>query len=146
MFPDPADWGSGALFYGRAVDDSILGTAQEYFNDWATTKFTSAGGLSETKFVAAYSDGDNFDAGTAIVVKAGGMPVGIAGAAATGGESVPVVIQGVSDNHAGLVPGATYYARPDGSVTGSKTPSFIGVAVSQSELLIRTESPSFGMF
>jgi len=50
-----------------------------------------------------------------------------------------VIIEGISDNHLGLVPGQFYYSQTDGSLTPEPTMAQIGVAISPTELLVDIE-------
>ena len=57
---------------------------------------------------------------------------------ATEGETVPVTLfvnRGISDVHAGLNPGGSYFAQPDGSVSTDATDVLLGVAISPTEML-----------
>ncbi len=107
--------------------------------DWTTPTDVCTAGLSSTEFVIAYRDSGNADSGTAIVSDIGGVTLGIADAAAAGGQSVPVIIQGISGHHSGLVPGMIYYVQPDWSLTPETAGIRIGIAVSPTELLLDVE-------
>jgi hypothetical protein len=65
------------------------------------------------------------------------VPVGIAESDALDGERVPVVMYGIADNYVNLVPGSVYHLQPDGSLATDPNRAGIGVAVSQTELLVR---------
>ena len=101
-------------------------------------KRDTAAALSDAQFVVAYRDVGNSSYGTAIVGDFA-IPLGIADAAASSGETVPVIIHGISDHHSGLVPGVTYYAQPDGSLTATDTDTRVGVAITATELLLDIE-------
>ena len=73
----------------------------------------------------------------ASVGDANDIPVGIADANAVVGESVKVIIYGISTNYSDLEPGVEYYAGADGSLTTDPLGHKIGVAVSDTELLVR---------
>ena len=133
----------GNSYYGTAVVCEVSGNVitfgpQVVFNS-ARTDHISTNALPDTKFVAAYSDFENSYYGTAVMGEVPGVLMGIADAAASGGESVPVIIHGISDHHSGLVPGLLYYAGPDGSLTAEWTSTKIGIAVSPTELLLDIE-------
>jgi hypothetical protein len=110
----------------------------EYIFNNASTDYGSVTVLSPTKLVIAYEDVGNSDYGTAIAGDTG-IPVGIADAAASAGQSLPVIIHGISNHHSGLIPGKLYFAQPDGTLTANHTSTRIGLAVSETELLIDIE-------
>ena len=56
--------------------------------------------------------------------------------AAMEGESVSVAVAGSSDAHSGLTIDAFYYAVPDGSIGTTPTDFPIGVAVSDTEIMM----------
>jgi hypothetical protein len=66
--------------------------------------------------------------------------VGIAQAAASDGERVPAVIYGIADNYINLVPGSRYHLQADGSLATDPNRGQIGIAVSQTELLVHIET------
>jgi hypothetical protein len=93
--------------------------------------------LPATEFVIAYADVGNAGAGTARVPdRMARRVIGIAAGAATGGEPVTVITGGVADGYAGLTPGRTYYWQGDGSLGTTWTPVRVGLALSESELLL----------
>ncbi|MFC2034500.1 hypothetical protein ACFLUJ_00010 [Chloroflexota bacterium] len=126
--------------YGTAIIGDVSGTTitygSEYVFNAATTVYISATALSSTKFVVIYRDGGNSDYGTAIIgdVSAGNI-VGIAGESGAEGETVTVIIDGVSNVHSGLTPGEVYYATPSGDLTTDLTDYEIGLAISENEIL-----------
>lgn len=61
-------------------------------------------------------------------------PIGIAKNAAAGGDTVTVVIEGVSEVHSGLIPGQVYYWQDDGSLGITPTWERVGLALSATEL------------
>ncbi len=125
--------------YGTAVVGDVsgdfIGFGSECVFNNAETYYISAAALAGTQIVVAYADGVY---GTAIVGEAG-IPLGIADAAASSGQTVPVILHGISDHHSGLVPGKFYYAQPDGSLTANWTSTRIGLAISATELLLDIE-------
>ena len=56
--------------------------------------------------------------------------------AADGGETVQVVVGGIDGGHSGLVPGQVYYWQSDGSLGTTPTAVRVGLALSESELLL----------
>lgn len=69
-----------------------------------------------------------------------GRLIGIAAGNAAAGEAVEVILEGISDSHSGLTPGALYYAAKDGSLTTVPTTIKVGIAISSSELLLNKDS------
>ena len=93
--------------------------------------------LSSTQFVVVYADKASGDSGTANVYQNPGYQLlGTAKTAANGGETVPVIIGGVSDVHDGLVPGEMYYLQGDGSLGTAPLVHRMRLAISPSELLL----------
>jgi hypothetical protein len=92
--------------------------------------------------VVAYRDYGNSGYGTAVI---GGTAhtemIGIAGESGTAGESVPVIIDGVSDVHSGLTTGEVYYSDTSGNLTTTATDYKVGLAISESEILLSLTSP-----
>jgi hypothetical protein len=86
--------------------------------------------------VIAYGDWGNSGYGTAIVGSYRGRLIGTARTAASGGQTVQVIIGGVSDVHSGLVPGGTYYLQADKSLGLTPTATRIGLAISETELIL----------
>jgi len=130
-----SDYGTARV--GEVSGTTIVYDGEKVFNSAGTTH-PSVSTLSSDKFVVAYSDDGNSNYGTGIIGIIG-VPVGIANASASSGASVPVVIQGVSSNHVGLVPGKFYYHQTDGSLSTDWTNTRIGVAISSTELLLDIE-------
>jgi len=133
---------NGNSNYGTAVIGDVSGTTITYgsgyvFNS-ATTAYNSAAALSSDKFVVAYRNDGNSYHGTA---KIGDVPptsnmIGIANESKTAGETVPVVIGGVSDGHSGLTPGAVYYRDTAGGLTTTANYYRIGMAISATDILL----------
>jgi hypothetical protein len=127
--------------YGTAIAGTVSGGSAR----WGAESVFSAGdtgsisvnALSATDFVIVYQDKGNSDYGTAIVGHSiGRTPIGTAKTAASGGETITVIIGGVSDVHSGLVPGAFYYLQPDGSLDRTPTATRVGLAISETELIL----------
>jgi len=110
----------------------------------ASTGYTSFAVLSSTKFVVTYSDGGNSGFGTAVIgdISSDGenfysqFVIGIAKESKTSGQTVPVIIGGVSDVHSGLTPGLIYYSYESGDLTTEQTNCKIGLAISSTEILL----------
>ncbi|XRB09333.1 hypothetical protein NFJ02_39g98880 [Pycnococcus provasolii] len=96
---------------------------------------TDIASLHGMTFLAVYYDGSNGDAGTCTVGSIG-RGVGVAMTDAEEGQSVSVVFSGVSSGHEGLEVGTCYFATADGSLTSSSTRYPVGLAISNSELLL----------
>ena len=134
-YQDIANSGYGTAIVGTISGDNVTWGSESVFNA-ASTSYVAVSGLSASEFVVAYQDGGNSSCGTAI---AGSNPrwlVGTARNTASGGETVTVIIDGVSDVHTGLVPGRTYYVQADGSLGLARTLRRVGVAVSETELIL----------
>ncbi len=65
-----------------------------------------------------------------------GQSLGIAAASGMAGETVPIILQGISDDQSGLTPGQIYYASPDGDLIPNETPVRAGLAIDGSRLLL----------
>lgn len=61
--------------------------------------------------------------------------LGVAEESTEPGESVSVVLRGISDSHSGLIPGVYYYEN-GGSLTTEDTGRRIGLAISATKLLL----------
>ena len=118
------------------VSDGTVTYGPEYVFNTAETKYVSNAALSEDEFVVAYQDVDNSNYGTAVIASPIGNTVGIARESKTEGDNVPVIISGVSDVHSGLTPGEIYYSGLTGGLTTSRTPRRVGLAISDTELLL----------
>ena len=136
-----ACWGynCGKAIVGRVWGSLIAFGLESFVNSAAGTPEIVAARLSETRFVVAYQDAGNADYGTAVVSDIGGVALGVADAAASEDQSVPVIIHGISAHHSTLVPGMLYYVQPDWSLTPEATGIRIGVAISPTELLVDVE-------
>ncbi len=93
--------------------------------------------LSPDRFVVAYRNNSNSE-GAAIVGERSIQTVGVAQSSGSSGESIPVVFSGVSSAHQGLTSGITYYASSDGDLSSMKTPVRIGLAVSPTEIMLKS--------
>ncbi len=127
--------------FGTAVIGDVSGSTIDYgneyvFNLFTRTEFISTAALSSTQFVVAYKDNGNSEYGTSLVIGPIGSTVGIAGETKTDGKTVPVIIGGVSDVHSGLTQGEMYYIDISGDLTTSETDRRIGLAISDTELLL----------
>ncbi len=130
---------AGNSSYGTA----IVGTASKRALSWgpelvfntASTPGTAVGALSAIDFVVAYRHGGFYNFGSARVGSRRQW-IGTAKSAAGSGETVTVILSGISDVHSGLVPGKTYYLQVDGSLGVTPTDYRVGLAISESELLL----------
>jgi hypothetical protein len=133
----------GNLDYGTAIVGIVSGGtvswgSESVFNA-AGTVYIAVSALSASDFVVAYTDTDSYSwSGTAIVGRriSGYRFIGTAKTAASGGETVTVIISGVSDVHSGLVPGQFYYLQQDGSLDLTPTGYRVGLAISETELIL----------
>ncbi|MCP4603199.1 MAG: hypothetical protein GY847_22240, partial [Proteobacteria bacterium] len=139
--------------YGTAVIGDVSGTTitygSEYVFNAAITSSTSVAALSSTKFVVSYQDEGNSGYGTAIIGEAvgvGGDIVGIARESKTAGQTVPVIISGISDVHSGLTAGETYYSDMAGDLSTSTSARRVGLAVSSSEILLNSDQSNVDQF
>ncbi|MBI2462684.1 MAG: hypothetical protein HYV65_00330, partial [Candidatus Spechtbacteria bacterium] len=128
--------------------------AENVFNA-ATSQYTSVSALDSTHFVASYMDAGNSSYGTAIVGLTNGattissygveniltprwLVVGIASASKTNGQTVSVIVSGVSAVHSGLTLGGIYYAQGDGSISTTSSTFRVGLAISTTSILLNS--------
>ena len=135
-----AYWDLGGTAFGTAtvgtVNGGTLSWGSESVFNATNSSFIAVSALSATDFVVAYRDrGDSSYYGTAIA-GAYRRYVGTAKTAASGGETVTVIIDGVSDVHIGLVPGEMHYVQEDGSLGLTPTMHRVGLAISETELML----------
>jgi hypothetical protein len=131
-----AQSGHGTAVVGTVSGDDMTWNNRTVFSAARTTYITPAA-LSTTQFLVAYVDIDIENYGTANVYQSLGQRlIGIAKDAATSGETVPVIIGGVSDVHSGLTPGEMYYLQGGGSLGTRPLMYRVGLAISSSELLL----------
>ncbi len=142
-----------SVFKGTAVVGDVSGRdityGSEYvFNSAPTFSTSPAAALSSTKFVVAYRDPDNSDHGTAIIGDAfDGHVVGIASESKTAGQTVPVIIGGVSDVHSDLTSGEIYYGDAWGDLTTDVTDYYrVGLAISSTEILLYSDRDNVDQF
>jgi hypothetical protein len=132
---------AGNSWYGTARTGTVSGGTvswgtESVFND-ANTGAISVSALSAAEVVVAYQDVGDSSRGTARVGSSlGRLPIGTAKSAASGGETVTVILGGVSDVHSGLVPGTMYYLQADGSLGLTPTDYRVGLAISPTELIL----------
>ncbi len=144
------DIGNGA--YGTAIIGDVSGATitygPEYVFNTANTWHISVAALSSTRFVVSYGDAGNSGYGTAIIGEAvvGSDIVGIAQASKTAGETVPVIIAGISDVHSGLTTGQTYYSDTAGDLSTNTSDWRVGLAVSSSEILLNSDQSNGDQF
>ncbi|MCP4536465.1 MAG: hypothetical protein GY832_04900 [Chloroflexi bacterium] len=134
---------NGNSSYGIAITGTLSGNSLTWgsegvFNH-ASTQYVAIAGLSETDFVVAYRDSGNSSYGTARVgnrIGAQRRLIGIARNAATGGQTVTVIFDGLSDGHSALTPGTIHYLQEDGTWDTMPTGYQIGLALTATELLL----------
>ncbi len=133
---------SDELPYGIAVIGKIIGNTVScgpaYVYNAGPSDWSSVAAISNNKFVVAYWDYENHQYGTAIIgeVSTLGHIVGIARESQSSGGILPVIISGVSDLHSDLIPGDLYYSTATGTLTSFETPWPVGLAISETELLM----------
>jgi len=127
-------------YYGAEVIGVVSGLtisySVEYVFNSGDAHEPSIAALSDATFIVAYVD--NSGDGTAVIGHSGNT-VGIAKESKAAGQFVPVIINGVSDVHMGLTPGAIYYNDLAGGLTTSKGTRRIGLAISDTELLLNID-------
>jgi len=135
MYPDENPFGIGVV---GEVSGTMVTFGPEYVYNAGYSDWSSVAAISENKFVVAYWDYGNNEYGTAIIgeVSILGHLVGVAKVPGSAGGSLPVIISGVSDVHTALVPGHIYYSTAAGSLTTEETTWPIGLAISETELLL----------
>jgi hypothetical protein len=129
----------GAAVVGE-VSGSTISFGSRYPFDTSDTCYPSAAALSATKFVAAYADNDSADTAVVVGYAVDDNAVGVASESAVAGQTVPVIIGGVSDVHSGLVPGEMYYNDVWVGWTTEETNWRVGLAISPTELILRLGS------
>jgi len=133
------DQNYGEWFVGGTESSQVEILADGFFNP-ERIQFPKAAGLTPTTFVVVYEDFGNFAFGTSRLIRTEPTPIiGIARENGAEGETVPVTLLSkgaVSDSHSGLQPGMTYYGQHDGGVTIDGAGVRLGVAVSESEILL----------
>ncbi len=134
--------------YGTAIIGDVSGSTitygSEYVFNLSNTTYISTTALSSTNFVVTYQDVGNSNYGTASIGYAYDSNfniVGIAGESGAEAETVPLIIGGVSDAHSGLTLGELYYATVSGELTTGVTDHKIGLAISESEILLSMQVP-----
>ncbi|KPA14954.1 NHL repeat containing protein [Candidatus Magnetomorum sp. HK-1] len=124
--------------YGTAIIGTILGQTitwgeESVFSNKDETS-TSVERLNDNTFVVTGK--------TAVIGNVSApIPVGIALNSATGGNNVQVTFSGLVDSLSGLSTGSEYYADEAGNLTTTETDRYIGVALSETELMIQTDRP-----
>jgi hypothetical protein len=133
-------------YYGRSivgyVSGDIITFGSEYAFDNDFNEMISVVTLSPTIFAVAYSGPPCGGPGYAVIgevhpgAPVGSQIVGIAKESKAADETVQVIIDGVSDVHLGLTPGAVYYVDDFGSLTMIETDHKIGMAISSTEMIL----------
>jgi hypothetical protein len=101
--------------------------------------FMATAKLSDGEFVITYTTGTRNH--TAALGKSKGPVIGIADANATEGQTVPVILQGISPHHSGLTVGKTYYVGDGGALVEDSPYTRIGQAISDTEILLNIQRP-----
>jgi len=136
-YSDNGNYNYGSVYIGNVSGNAITLSNKNVFNG-ADTNSISIASVSVTNFVITYMDEGNHsgNATMGVDLTEESYPLGIADANASSGENVPIIINGISDNHSGLVIGKLYYANTDGTLTKNPTPVKAGLAISPTELLL----------
>jgi hypothetical protein len=130
------DFEYGMAVTGELSGNGLIWSREGVFNPGRTIA-TGVAALPASGFVVIYSDNGNADLGTARVPdRMERRPIGTAKHAAAGGETVTVVVEGVSEVHTGLIPGQVYYWQDDGSLGTTHSRIRVGLAISDAELLL----------
>ena len=130
--------------YGKAIVGDVSGASITFGADFAFSSLAAhhnaAAALPSTgRLVIAYQGFDTAVFGAAIVgdtVPEEAHVVGLARDSRPAGQAVSVIISGVSDLHAGLTPGALYFSDLSGNLTTANTGRPVGLAISETELLL----------
>jgi len=126
----------GTAITGELVDGGLIWSREGVFHP-ARASGTGVAALPAAGFVVVYQDvatsNDNL---VRVPDRMERRPIGIAQHTAAGGETVTVVIDGVSAAHSGLIPGQVYYWQGDGSLGITPTRERVGLSLSASELLL----------
>lgn len=130
---------AGGFVTGKVSGDTLLFSEENFFSQSSTADPAAIAALSSAEFMVAFADAGNTNLGTAVGGILRPSPIlGVARAVGTAGQSVPVglfVNRGISDVHSGLTVGASYFGRPDGSISTNNLGIPIGLAFSPTEIL-----------
>ncbi len=130
-YTDWDDWPPMGMGIVGVVDGKTLTWREKsVFADYAEEVAITR--LSPTSFAVAYLG----ETGDAVVGHHRRQLIGTAQNSASAGEMVPVIIGGVSDVHTDLISGETYYLQSDGSLGLQPTIDQIGLAISETELIL----------
>ena len=140
IYSDGGNGGRGTAIIGSVSGSNIVFGAKSVFSA-ANTWFMSAVTPTSDTLVAAYLNLGSPFYGNYRVGHAPpdlGTFLGIAQSAAGAGQTVPVVIGGVSSSHTGLISGTTYYSDGGGNLVTGWTAFKVGLAISPTELLLNS--------
>jgi hypothetical protein len=127
------DYGTARL--GEVVGGDVVWSREAVFKPGAIDA-TVAAALPASDFVVAYREQNEPSGRACIPNQIGRRPIGTALNAAGEGEGVRVVVEGIADLPGGLVPGQVYYWQGDGSLGTAPTLTRVGLALSETELLL----------
>ncbi|KPA14953.1 hypothetical protein MHK_004839, partial [Candidatus Magnetomorum sp. HK-1] len=130
----------GIVQLGTVSGSTISWESGSVFNNSYTNIF-SMSALNERCFVFVYQDGFGNQ-----LCKIGKLmpelyPIGVALNSGTGGSTIQVAVSGVASGLNGLSTGTKYYADESGNLTSTETERYIGMAMSETELMIQTDRP-----
>lgn len=129
----PMDTQYGMTVIGEVSGSEVSFEPEEIFNSRSTQSLV-ASALSEGQCSLVYGPDAETEAVMARFMDVD-LPLGIADASAAAGQTVPVIIGGISSHHSGLVPGKRY-SENLGGLTGGTSSVPVGWAVSPTELLL----------
>ena len=131
---------SGEMYLGTVYGKQTSISPITIFNS-EQTDYLSAVGLTPGDFIIGFLNNGSTKTGSACLGKSYGTVIGIADATGTSGASVPVILDGISDHHKGLSAGKSYYAGPDGSLATNTFAPPVGLALSDTEILLDVQRP-----
>jgi len=144
LFIAYADGDNGSI--GKALiakpSNGAIAIGAAYTFNSAATDLISIQTPGTSKAFITFQGTDQSKLGKGVVVNLEKIyPIGIALNNAPLGQDVQIAHSGIVNNLTGLIPGNKYYADEFGSLVTNATQRFIGIALSEEELLIQTDSP-----
>ncbi len=129
----------GTYSFGIFTGDSIEWISSEKIFHGDITEHITSSPLGDSYFIVSYRDKGNSYYGTARILKRYTRYIGIAGdSVINSGDSLYVYFNGIVPGYSDLTPGSTYYVDyDDGSLTTTNTGTKAGIAIGDTELLIR---------
>ena len=147
MYRDAGNSNKGTAIAGTVSGTSISFGSEVVFNTAGGTNYNSAiYDPSSKRFVVAYRDDSNSNAGTTIVGSFDATNVttenfiGFSDAAYTNGQTAKIqVVTAIDDAQSGLTTGSKHYVQNDGTLsTTAGSPSVLaGTAISDTEIIVK---------